>query len=322
MIYTQLLNRRGGIESDLTVTRLAADRFQLVTGTAFGAHDLGWLRAHLPGDGSVYADDVTAARACLCIWGPRSREIVQALTKTDLAADGVPVHACARIAIGDVPCLALRVTYVGELGLEIYCPTEFGAALWDALWDAGRPHGLVPAGYRAIDSLRLEKGYRAWGTDITPETTPDEAGLGFAVRIDKPARFVGQDALRAARAAAAGRSSGSLPRARGSTRRLSRVGAGPARGRAIGRVTSGGFGSGSAGASPTPTCPQRMRCRARGRAWRYSAMGPRRGRRRAALRPGQRAHPQLARGSGAWLRAKRGAWLRQCNSRARPGGWY
>jgi len=198
--YTQLLNRRGGIECDLTVTRLAPDRFQLVTGTAFGAHDLGWIRAHLPGDGSVYADDATAARACLCIWGPRSREIVQGLTKTNLGGEAFPYMRAQELAIGHVPCLALRVTYVGELGFEIYCPTEFGGALWDALIDAGSPQGLVPAGYRAIDSLRLEKGYRAWGSDITPETTPDEAGLGFAVRIDKATPFVGQDVVRASRA--------------------------------------------------------------------------------------------------------------------------
>ena len=100
-----------------------------------------------------------------------------------------------------MPCLALRVTYVGELGYELYCPTEYGLALWDALMAAGEPHGLVPAGYRAIDSMRLEKGYRAWSTDITPETTPEAAGLGFAVRMDKASPFVGRDALLAEQAA-------------------------------------------------------------------------------------------------------------------------
>ena len=201
VVYTQLLNRRGGIECDLTVTRLAEDRFQLVTGTAFGAHDLGWLRRHLPGDGTVYVDDVTASRACFGLWGPRSRAIMQSLTKTDLAHEAFPYLRAREVSVGDVPCLALRVTYVGELGYELYCPTEYGLALWDSLIAAGEPHGLVSAGYRAIDSLRLEKGYRAWSTDITPETTPEAAGLGFAVRMDKASPFVGRDALLAERAA-------------------------------------------------------------------------------------------------------------------------
>jgi len=201
VVYTQLLNRRGGIECDLTVTRLAGDRFQLVTGTAFGTHDLAWLRRHLPADGSVHVDDVTASRACFGLWGPRSREILQALTKTDLSHGAFPYLRALEIAVGDVPCLALRVTYVGELGYELYCPTEYGLALWDVLVGAGEPYGLLPAGYRAIDSLRLEKGYRAWGSDITPETTPEAAGLGFAVRLDKPAPFLGRDALLAEQAA-------------------------------------------------------------------------------------------------------------------------
>ena len=201
VVYTQLLNRRGGIECDLTVTRLADDRFQLVTGTAFGAHDLGWLRRHLPGDGTVYVDDVTASRACFGLWGPRSRAILQSLTKTDLAHEAFPYLRAREVSVGYVPCLALRVTYVGELGYELYCPTEYGLALWDSLIAAGEPHGLVPAGYRAIDSLRLEKGYRAWSTDITPETTPEAAGLGFAVRMDKASPFVGRDALLAEQAA-------------------------------------------------------------------------------------------------------------------------
>jgi glycine cleavage system aminomethyltransferase T/glycine/D-amino acid oxidase-like deaminating enzyme len=242
VVYTQLLNRRGGIECDLTVTRLADDRFQLVTGTAFGTHDLGWLRRHLPGDGSVHVDDVTASRACFGLWGPRSREILQALTKTDLSHAAFPYLRAREIAIGDVPCLALRVTYVGELGYELYCPTEYGLALWDALVAAGRPHGLVPAGYRAIDSLRLEKGYRAWSTDITPETTPEAAGLGFAVRLDKPAPFLGRDALLAEQAAG-----GPRERLRClvlDDPRAVCLGGEPVRiaGSTAGRVTTGGYG--------------------------------------------------------------------------------
>jgi glycine cleavage system aminomethyltransferase T/glycine/D-amino acid oxidase-like deaminating enzyme len=242
VIYTQLLNRRGGIECDLTVTRLADDRFQLVTGTAFGAHDLGWLRRRLPADGSVYVDDVTASRTCLGVWGPRSREILQSRTRTDLSHAAFPYLQARELAFGDVPCLALRVTYVGELGFELYCPTEYGLALWDALVAAGAPHGLVPAGYRAIDSLRLEKGYRAWGSDITPETTPEAAGLGFAVRLDKPAPFLGRDALLAERDAG-----GPAERLRClvlDDPRAVCLGGEPVRvaGATAGRVTSGGYG--------------------------------------------------------------------------------
>jgi glycine cleavage system aminomethyltransferase T len=149
----------------------------------------------------VHVEDITAARACFGLWGPRSRAILQSLTKTDLSDEAFPYLRAREIAVGDVPCLVVRVTYVGELGYELYCPTEYGLALVDSLLEAGAPHGLVLAGYRAIDSLRVEKGYRAWGSDITPETTPESAGLGFAVRLDKPAPFLGRDALLAEQAA-------------------------------------------------------------------------------------------------------------------------
>ena len=175
--YTQMLNERGGIECDFTVTRLADDRFRIVTGTAFGQHDLAWIRQHAPDDGSVHVADVTSQYACLGLWGPAAREILQSLTRADLATSAFPYMTAQAVAVGPVPCLAVRVTYVGELGWELYCPAEYGVALWDALWEAGREHGLVAGGYRAIDSLRLEKGYRVWGSDITPEETPHEAGL-------------------------------------------------------------------------------------------------------------------------------------------------
>jgi 4-methylaminobutanoate oxidase (formaldehyde-forming) len=193
--YTQMLNRRGGIECDFTVTRLAEDRFWIVTGTAFGNHDLGWIRSHVPRDGSVQLRDLTAARACLGIWGPTARDIVGTLTDDDISGDAFPYMTAREIGVGNVPVLALRVTYVGELGWELYCPTEYGLTLWDALWRAGKPHGLVAGGYRAIDSLRLEKGYRVWSSDITPEDTPYQAGLGFAVRLNKAGGFIGRDAL-------------------------------------------------------------------------------------------------------------------------------
>jgi glycine cleavage system aminomethyltransferase T len=191
--YTSVLNSRGGIECDFTVSRLAEHRFLVVTGTAFGRQNLSWIRAHQPGDGTVEVRDVTSSLACLGLWGPRARDILSEVSADDL---NFPYMGCRPITVGDVPCLALRVTYVGELGWELYPPTEYGLRLWDVLTEAGRPHGLVPAGYRAIDSLRLEKGYRVWGLDITSETDPFSAGLGFAVRPQK-ASFNGREAVRA-----------------------------------------------------------------------------------------------------------------------------
>jgi glycine cleavage system aminomethyltransferase T len=182
VVYTQLLNERGGIEADLSVLRRAEDRFLLVTGTAFGTHDRAWLEQHAPRDGSVYVDDVTSAYACLCLWGPKAREVL------DL---DFPYMQAREVAVGDVPCIASRVTYVGELGWELYCPAEYGLRLWDAL----HVDGVTPGGYRAIDALRLEKGYRAWASDLSSETTPYEAGLGFAVKPDK-GEFIGRSALR------------------------------------------------------------------------------------------------------------------------------
>jgi 4-methylaminobutanoate oxidase (formaldehyde-forming) len=188
--YTQMLNRRGGIECDFTVTRLADDAFQIVTGTAFGNHDASWIRRHLPYDGSVSVSDVTSRWSCFALWGPRAAEILAPLTPDGLDFGYMRMR---EIAVGDVPVRALRVTFVGELGWELYCPSEYGAGLWRTLWEAGRPHGLVAAGYRAIDALRLEKGYRVWAADITPDETPLEAGLGFCVREDRS--FNGADGL-------------------------------------------------------------------------------------------------------------------------------
>ncbi len=233
--YTQMLNPRGGIECDFTVTRLAEDRFRIVTGTAFGQHDLAWIRAHAPEDGSVTVEDVTSKYACLGIWGPAARDILGSVATDDMS---FPYMRARELAVGPVPCLALRVTYVGELGWELYCATEFGLRLWDVLSEAGRGHGLVAGGYKAIDSLRLEKGYRVWSSDITPDETPYEAGLGFAVKLDK-GPFLGREGL--------------LQRSE-PTRRLVclvlddarsvALGSEPVRvdGELAGRVTSGGYG--------------------------------------------------------------------------------
>lgn len=186
--YTQMLNSKGGIECDFTVTRLAADRFLIVTGTAVGRHDLSWIASHAPVD--VAVRDVTGSMACFGLWGPRARDILAAVCTDDLSFGYMQAR---HVTVGAVPCWALRVTYVGEFGWELYPSAEFGLKLWDTLVGAGRPHGLVPCGYRAIDSMRLEKGYRAWGSDITSETDPYSAGLGFAVRTDKD--FLGKSAL-------------------------------------------------------------------------------------------------------------------------------
>jgi 4-methylaminobutanoate oxidase (formaldehyde-forming) len=241
IVYTQLLNRRGGIECDLTVTRVTGDRFLIVTGTAVGQHDLGWLRRHLPDDGSVVINDVTSGRACFALWGPRARDILGSVTRDDVS-DGAFRYLTARaISVGFVPVYALRVTYVGELGWELYAHTEFGQALWRTLWEAGRPHGLVAGGYRAIEALRLEKGYRVWSSDITPDETPFEAGLGFAVALDKGSDFIGRDALVAAKAAGPRKRLRCLVLA---DPRSVCLGNEPVRldGEIVGRVTSGGYG--------------------------------------------------------------------------------
>ncbi|HET8968167.1 MAG TPA: FAD-dependent oxidoreductase, partial [Gaiellaceae bacterium] len=236
--YTQMLNARGGIECDFTVTRVAENRFRIVTGTAFGQHDLAWLLQHAPDDGSVHVADVTSQYACYGIWGPNARAILQSLTTADLSNESFRYMRAHELAIGRVPCLALRVTYVGELGWELYCRSEFGLALWDTIWEAGLEHGLVAGGYKAIDSLRLEKGYRVWGSDITPEDTPFEAGLEFAVKLEK-GDFVGREAL-----ASAGEPVRLLRCLTLDDPRAIALGSEPVRveDELVGRVTSGGYG--------------------------------------------------------------------------------
>jgi 4-methylaminobutanoate oxidase (formaldehyde-forming) len=178
--YTQMRNARGGVECDVTVTRVAEELFWIVTGTAFGAHDRAWLTRHAPADGSVTVRDVTSAWSCFALWGPRARDVLAPVASQALDFGYMTMRD---IAVGDVPVRALRVTYVGELGWELYCPAEYGAGLWRTLWAAGEEHGLAAGGYKAIDALRLEKGYRVWGADVTPDDTPAEAfGVGAAAR--------------------------------------------------------------------------------------------------------------------------------------------
>ena len=192
--YTQMLNSRGGIECDLTVTRLAPERFFIITGSAFGAHDLDWIRRHLPADGSAVARDVTMTFGCIGLWGPQARTILEKVSGDDVSNAGFPYMTGRTISVAGIRVRALRVTYVGELGWELYMPAEQGPIVWDALWEAGRPAGLRPVGYRAVESLRLEKGYRYWSADITPEYTPLESGQAFCVKLDK-GDFQGREAL-------------------------------------------------------------------------------------------------------------------------------
>ena len=194
IVYTAMLSPRAGIMCDLTVTRLGPDRFWVVTGGAVGRHDIAWMRAHLPDDGSVTLTDLSSGLCCLGVWGPLARDLVGACSNDDLTA---PYMRACSLHVGHVPCRALRVSYVGELGWEIYAPAEFGRGLWDTLWEAGRSLGAVTCGGGAYDSLRLEKGYRLWGQDIDEEHDPFEAGLGWLVRLNKDADFIGREAAAA-----------------------------------------------------------------------------------------------------------------------------
>ncbi len=238
IVYTQMLNSRGGIECDFTVTRVQEELFSIVTGTAFGNHDLSWIRRHAPRDGSVRCTDVTARWACFALWGPRARDILGPQCDDPLDFSYMRMR---ELTVGDVPVRALRVTFVGELGWELYCPTEYGAGLWRTLWQGGREHGLIAGGYRAIDSLRLEKGYRVWAADITPDENPHEAGLGFCVARDKP--FIGSGALARARGEVTDADRRLRCLALSDPRSVA-LGNEPVRvdGEVVGRVTSGGYG--------------------------------------------------------------------------------
>ncbi len=195
VVYTQMLNGRGGIECDLTVTRLADDAYYIVTGTGFATHDFSWIERHIPDGADARLLDVTSAFAVLPLMGPRARDLLQQVTEDDVSNDGLPFGNVRKIRIAGAPVRALRVTYVGELGWELHVPSEYAQTVFDALTLAGQPLGLALAGYRAIESLRLEKGYRAWGADIGPDHTPLEAGLGFAVKLASGQPFLGRDAL-------------------------------------------------------------------------------------------------------------------------------
>jgi 4-methylaminobutanoate oxidase (formaldehyde-forming) len=189
VVYTQMLNARGGIECDLTVTRRAEDRFYLVTGTGFRTHDAAWIVDHISGDEDVRLIDVTEEKATLALMGPRAREVMRAISPGDWTLR--PFGAACEVEIAGRPAQALRLTYVGELGWELHCARDDAGAIFDAIL----AEGATLAGYRAIESLRLEKGYRAWGADISPNDTPFEAGLSFAVSFADNRDFLGCAAL-------------------------------------------------------------------------------------------------------------------------------
>jgi 4-methylaminobutanoate oxidase (formaldehyde-forming) len=200
VVYTQMLNPRGGIVADVTVTRLGADRFRIVTGAAAVDGDLGWLRLHVrPADGPVALRDETDELAVIGLWGPRARDVLAAVSSDDVGNAALPFRTARTVDVGGAAVLAQRISFAGELGFELYVAPEWAVQVWDRLTAAGREHGLRAGGYRVLDSLRIEKGYRVLGTDLTAGDTPYEAGVGFCVAEGKD--FVGAGALAAARRA-------------------------------------------------------------------------------------------------------------------------
>ncbi|WIY27525.1 GcvT family protein [Parasedimentitalea psychrophila] len=195
VIYTQLCNERGGIEADVTITRTGKDRFYIVTGSGFGVHDSDWINRALPKDGSVHLIDVTSAKAVINICGPKARDVLQKVCETDVSNAVFPFGTSQGIIVGAATLQAIRIGYVGELGWELHVPTEFALHVYDCLWQAGQAEGIRDIGYRAIDSLRLEKGYLYWSADITPDYSPIEAGLGFRVHLKSKGNFCGRAVL-------------------------------------------------------------------------------------------------------------------------------
>ncbi len=189
--YTLMLDEKAGVRSDITVARLAEEHFQLGLN---GPRDIEWMERHLPEDSPVQVRDISGSTCCLGVWGPAARDLVQSLSLDDLSNEAFGFFKAKRIHVGEVPVTALRVSYVGELGWELYAPADMGIRLWDLLRSVGQPLGVVAGGRGAFSGLRLEKGYRLWGTDVTTEHDPYEAGLGFAVKLDKD-DFVGKEAL-------------------------------------------------------------------------------------------------------------------------------
>ncbi len=194
LVYTQMLNDKGGIECDLTVGRVAHDEFYIVTGTGYATHDFDWISRNIPEGMNCQLFDITSSNAVLSLMGPKARDILSEVTRDDVSNEGFKFGTIRTIGIAGCPVKALRVTYAGELGWELHLPVEYAQTVYAALMQAGKAHGLVNAGYRAIESLRLEKGYRAWGSDIGADHTPFESGLGWAVKLRKDIDFKGRAA--------------------------------------------------------------------------------------------------------------------------------
>lgn len=194
-VYTGVLNDRGTFESDLTIARLARDKFLIVTGSAQPVRDMDWLGGHIDQNAHVTLTDVTGAWTVLSVMGPKSRALLQKVSRADFSNEGFPFATIREVGVGHATVLASRRTYMGELGWELYVPVEFAVTVFETLHEAGAGFGLRDAGYYAVECLRLEKGYRAWGRELTPDDTPFQAGLGWAVKLDKPGGFIGQKAL-------------------------------------------------------------------------------------------------------------------------------
>jgi heterotetrameric sarcosine oxidase gamma subunit len=195
VVYTQWLNERGGMEADLTVTRLAEDKFFIISAGDFFTHDLMWLKQHIPYDAHAFVTDVTSGYTLMNIQGPKSRELIKRLTTSDISKEAFPYMSAQEIDIKYAVVQVLRVTYEGELGFELYVPTEFSSHVYEAVVEAGQDLGLKHAGFQALNSLRIEKAYREFGYDMDNTDTPLEAGLSFAVKFDKPGGFIGREAL-------------------------------------------------------------------------------------------------------------------------------
>ena len=190
-----MLNDKGGIECDLTVARIAEDEYYIVTGTGFATHDFDWIKRNIPTGMNAQLFDMTSANAVLSLMGPKSRSILQAVTADDMSTATFPFGQIKTIGIGGCPVNAMRITYVGELGWELHLPVEYATQVYQTIMQAGKSFDIRNAGYRAIESLRLEKGYRAWGSDIGPDHTPIEAGLSWAVKTKREINFKGRSAI-------------------------------------------------------------------------------------------------------------------------------
>ena len=193
--YTQILNGDGGIASDLTVTRISENEFYIVTGTGFAIHDYEEIRSRIRPDQDAHLVDITSAFAVLVVMGPSSRALLSSLAQGDFSNEAFPFGVCREVMIAGAPVRALRVSFVGELGWELHVPSEYATAVYDALFDNSEEWGLRDAGYRSLDSLRLEKGNRLWGVELSPDYNPFEAGLGGFVAINSNHDFIGRDAL-------------------------------------------------------------------------------------------------------------------------------